>query len=769
MNFALGKYEGIFYDSNMEDRVLLDYCSQLKISQRFGSLLLARGLNNIDDARKYLHPSIEDMQDPFAILGMKEAVARIKKAIANKEKILIFGDYDCDGISAISILMLYLQGKTPVDYYIPNRNVDGYGLSSTAIDSILTSSKPSLVITVDCGITSVAEAKYLKEHGIDIIVTDHHEPQDVLPDCIIVDPKIERKGFYDYCGAGVALKLVEALSSREEIVQYFDICALATIADLVPLTGENRIIAYYGLKQIKERPRLGIKLLLGEENISSYTVMFRLAPRINSAGRLDSAMKVVDLFISNDPILLRMLVEELGEVNARRQAICDQVFSEAMEMLKNVNFNKTRIIILEKDDWEAGVIGISASRIMEVFKRPTILLAKKEDGLLRGSSRSIKSVNIFDLLTRLSDLLEAYGGHAQAAGVTIKKENLEEFKQRANDILLSEHDDSEFLLKESYDTDLELDNTLLSFSKELELLEPTGYGNPKPVFRVIADDFKFDRIGFSNHIKYSKGDYEIIGFNCLNKIGSLEGGVELEVTLSNNIYQNREYAQCTIKTVRVTKVDIEYTRAQLLNIHQLAVQEKANIPLISINAVKEKLNANYGNLFICFSNEDYENLIRLIPQAKDYSVSIGEPMTLNPENSILICPKADMDYSYFERVFIAGNPISTNYFSNILKTCEEVYTLDDYKGQRIVILDNIINSVYTEIKRLMMRGMRLNSLSAIYINIKKSINVSYFTFAVVYQILAELGVITFNDKGRIEINYDKKDRNSSITYQNTRP
>ena len=746
-----------------------EYSKQLNISQRFGSLLLARGLDDVEEAKKYLHPSIRDMQDPFEIKGMREAVARIKKAIENQEKILVFGDYDCDGISAISILMLYLQGKTPVDYYIPNRNVDGYGLSSTAIDSILTSSKPSLVITVDCGITSVAEAKYLKEHGIDIIVTDHHEPQDVLPDCIIVDPKIEKKGFYDYCGAGVALKLVEGLSSRDEVIQYFDICALATIADLVPLTGENRIIAYYGLRQIKERPRLGIKYLLGEEKISSYVVMFRLAPRINSAGRLDSAMKVVDLFISKDPILLRLLVEELGDVNARRQAICEQVVSEAMEMLKDINFNKTRIIILEKDDWEAGVIGIAASRIMEVFRRPTILLAKKEDGLLRGSSRSIKSVNIFDLLTRLQDLLAAYGGHAQAAGVTIAPENLDEFKQRANDILLAEHDDSEFLVKESYDTDLELDDTLLTFSEELELLEPTGFGNPKPVFRVIADDFKFDRIGFSNHIKYSKGDYEIIGFNCLNKIGSLEGGAELEVTLSNNIYQNREYAQCTIKTVRVTKVNIEDGNAQLLNIHQLGVAQKANIPVISVNAVKEKINANYGNLFVCFSQGDYKNLLMLFPEAKNYNVSIGELMTLNPENSILICPKADMDFSYFERVIIAGNPISTNYFSTIQKTCKEVYALDDYKGQKIVILDSTINAVFFEIKKLLTRGMRLNSLYSIYTNVKRSVNISIFTFQIIYQILTELGIITFNDKGRLEINYDRKDRNSSITYQNTRP
>ena len=214
------------------------------------------------------------MSNPFDIKGMKDAVDRLKAAIDKKDRILIFGDYACAGISAISILMLYLEGKTEVNYYIPNRNEDGYGLSAHAIDNLFKDHKPNLVITVDCGITSVKEIESLKENGIDVIVTDHHEPQDEIPDCIVVDPKIEKKGFYDFCGAGVALKLVEAMSGREEIKKYLDICAIATIADVVPLVGENRIIAAFGLEKIRTNTRLGLKIMLGEDMVLVNRLFF---------------------------------------------------------------------------------------------------------------------------------------------------------------------------------------------------------------------------------------------------------------------------------------------------------------------------------------------------------------------------------------------------------------------------------------------------------------------------------------------------------------
>lgn len=350
-------------------------CKNLGISRDFLRLLLGRGMKE-DELYDFLHPSLDKMSSPLVYDGMKEAAERIKLAISRKEKVLIYGDYDCDGICAISTLMLYLRDKLDVFYFIPDRNKDGYGISIEALEKILSKRSPSLVITVDTGITAVDEIEYLKSRGIDTIVTDHHEPQEKIPDCIVVDPKVARKGFYDLCGAGVALKLVEALAGREEACKYLDVVAIATIADVVPLKEDNRIIAYYGLKQITTSARKGVKMLLDQEKVSAQDVMFRLAPRMNAAGRLNSAMKVVGLFLENDYFLLRTLTEELARDNSQRQDLCEKAVVEAKAMLKGADFENMGIIALYSDSWEPGILGIACARLVEEFKRPTVLFAK---------------------------------------------------------------------------------------------------------------------------------------------------------------------------------------------------------------------------------------------------------------------------------------------------------------------------------------------------------------------------------------------------------
>ena len=745
-----------------------EYSLKLGISKEFADLLLARGLDNVEDAKKFLHPSLNDMSNPLDIKGMKEAADRLKAAIDKKERILIFGDYDCDGISAISILMLYLEGKTEVNYYIPDRNEDGYGLSAHAIDNLFKDHKPNLVITVDCGITSKKEIESLKENGIDVIVTDHHEPQDEIPDCIVVDPKIEKKGFYDFCGAGVALKLVEAMSGREEIKKYLDICAIATIADVVPLVGENRIIAAYGLEKIRTNTRLGLKIMLGGKEITSYDVMYKIAPRINSAGRLGSAKKVVDLFISRDPILLTMLCDELEADNIRRQVICEQVVSEAREMLKDVDFNKTRIIILENDNWEGGVIGIAAARLVEDFKRPTVLLTKKDDGLIGGSSRSIPSVNIFELLMELGDLFVTFGGHAQAAGITMEAKNLEEFKKKANDILLKEHDVSEFATKFKYDADLNINKPLLGFAQELELLEPTGFGNPKPVFRVIESGMHFDRMSASAHIKYTNDNIEIVGFNCLDKIGAFTGEVEIELTLEKKVFQNREYAQGTLKSIKVNKIDLSDTDANEYNIHQLSYDKKnSNVPVISNGAVQEFLTKPYGTLFICFSESDYRNLLKEIPETARYNVAVGTPASPNPENSVLICPSKDVEMAYFERIIIAGKPLSDSYIAYLQSIMKDVFTLNPIESEKIFISDETINKVFYALNSIFREYYKPKNEKQIYSQVQKTVNINKFEFDIILQIFYELGILVIKDK-RFDFNYIKADRNKSNTYRNTR-
>nr|MDE5602058.1 DHH family phosphoesterase [Clostridia bacterium] len=317
----------------------------LGISDTFMRLLVGRGMKE-DALASFLKPSVDGLSSPFEIDGMNEAVARVKLAVERGEKILVFGDYDCDGICAVSILMLHLRDKANITYFIPDRGRDGYGMSVSTLERIISAQKPNLVITVDCGITAVEEAKYLKAQGIDLIVTDHHEPQAEIPDCIVVDPKVKKSGFYELCGAGVALKLVEALSSREEACKYLDIAAIATIADVVPLKDDNRIIAYYGLKQMSTSPRKGVKMLLDKDAVTSHSIMFHLAPRMNAAGRINSAMKVVGLFLETDYFMLKSLADELARDNALRQELCESTVREAKEMLHGVDFSEVGIILL---------------------------------------------------------------------------------------------------------------------------------------------------------------------------------------------------------------------------------------------------------------------------------------------------------------------------------------------------------------------------------------------------------------------------------------
>lgn len=493
------------------------------------------------------------MSSPFVYDGMKEAAERIRLAIQRKEKVLIYGDYDCDGICAISTLMLYLKDKLDVFYFIPDRNKDGYGISIDALEKILSKHSPTLVITVDTGITAVDEIEYLKSRGIDTIVTDHHEPQERIPDCIVVDPKVARKGFYDLCGAGVALKLVETLGGREEACKYLDVVAIATIADVVPLKDDNRIIAYYGLKQITTSPRKGVKMLLDQDKISAQDVMFRLAPRMNAAGRLNSAMKVVGLFLESDYFLLRTLTEELARDNSQRQDLCEKAVAEAKNMLKGADFENMGIIALYSDSWEPGILGIACARLVEEFKRPTVLFAKNGDEL-RGSARSVPSVNIFELFSSLSNYFTGFGGHAQAAGVSMSVDQFDSFVKAANDKLMAEHTYDDFTHEIVCEMELPIDTDFLRFAKELELLEPTGYQNPKPTFLLKGEGLRFERIGFSQHVKYIGKHIDLMGFSkfapCLT---AKRAEWTLKCRLASTCFKTEKphrasYRLCSLKT-----------------------------------------------------------------------------------------------------------------------------------------------------------------------------------------------------------------------------
>ena len=718
-----------------------------------------------DSLYDYLHPSLDKLSSPYEIDGMQEAVARIRKAIKNKEKVLIYGDYDCDGICAISTLMLYLRDKLDVFYFIPDRNKDGYGISVDALEKILAYHSPKLVITVDTGITAIEEVEYLKSRGI---VTDHHEPQEKIPDCIVVDPKVARKGFYDLCGAGVALKLVEALGGREEAKKYLDIVAIATIADVVPLKNDNRIIAYYGLKQITTSPRKGVKMLLNQESVSATDVMFRLAPRMNAAGRLNSAMKVVGLFLETDYFLLRTLTDELARDNAARQELCEKAVERAKAQLAGTDFNDVGIIILKNKDWEPGILGIACARLVEEFKRPTILFANTDDGELRGSARSIAQVNIFETLCSLSEYFTGFGGHAQAAGISMDESKFDDFVKAANELILSTHDKHDFTHEISCEMELPIDMDFLSFAKELELMEPTGYQNPRPTFLVKGQGLRFDRIGFSQHVKYVSPNVELMGFSkfapCLM---AKTGKVDFELSLGINAFQNRESAQGIIQTLQFEDIEIDEDEAKCMNLHQLSCDGSANLQKTDFKCVDEWLKEPFGTAIVCFSRQEYDEICAQNESVKALPVLIATPRCLNPENCVVVCPAECFDFSFYNRVVVCGRPLCEGYLAKLQKESKALYALGDCSEKKMSVSKDVLRKVYKEIVNVARRTPKLASPHKAYIAVCSGYKVPESIFMLALRIFDEVGTVKINEKGFVQISAKSVNLEDSIAYRNT--
>lgn len=738
----------------------------LRISDTFMRLLLGRGLKE-EDLRAYLHPSVEDMSSPYDIEGMDSAVARVREAIDKKQRILIYGDYDCDGICAVSVLMLYLRDKTHADYFIPDRNRDGYGVSVSALNRLIASKRPDLVITVDCGITAVDEVKFLKEHGVDTVVTDHHEPQKTLPDCIVLDPKISRKGFCDYCGAGVAFKLIEALAGREEACKYLDIVAIATVADVVPLKGDNRIIAYYGINSIKKSPRKGIKMLLGEDACTSQNIMFRLAPRMNAAGRLDSAMKVVDLFLEDDYFMLKTLAEELIRDNARRQELCEEVVDEAKRMLRGTDFSKTGLIALYSDRWEAGVLGIASSNLVEEFKRPAVLFAKSGDKL-KGSARSVPSVNIFELFSDLSGYFTSFGGHAQAAGVSLDVKNFEDFKRVADEKILSRHNLSEFVPDVACEMQLPLDFDFLSFAKELELMQPVGYGNPRPNFLISAEGLKFERIGYSKHVKCASKNIDIVGFyDFAETLGARTGKTDFEVSLDVNTFRNTVTAQGVLRSVGIREVALSEDEADSLNLHHLDFEGGAYVSRIGREDFESILNSSpFGTAVVCFCKDDYERACAQCEGIKKLPVFIGNVPELNPRNCVIICPSKDFDFGYYHTVALAGAPLAEGYIGYIVDNSAKCVAITDVTPTKLKASDEELRSIYRAIASVAVSKLRAKDLHSLYLQVSERYATQKSKFLLAMKIFGELGLISLGERGELSVNRKSVQLSDSRAYRN---
>lgn len=525
-------------------------------------LLVGRGIASAEEARRFLNPDAGDLVDPMRLSCMPGAVERIRAAMAAGEPICVYGDYDVDGVSASAILVGYLrEAGADAWVYLPSRHSEGYGLNEAAVREV--AGRAKLMVTVDCGVASAEHVALAKELGLDVIVTDHHTPAGeapgyALPDCPVVNPLLAGYPFPHLCGAGVAWKLVWALGGRDAAMARVDIAALATVADVVPLTGENRIIVKLGLDTLNAAPRPGIAALIEQAGLAGKPVTaghvaFQLAPRLNAAGRLGSAMRAFDLLTAEDAEAAEPLAEALEGENSARRRVELEILQAAEAQLADFDFPAHRAIILSGKDWNPGVVGLTASRLVEKYHYPVVLLSDRGD-VLTGSCRSIEGVDIFAALTGCAHTLQRFGGHRQAAGLAMLPEDLPAFRD-AMDAWLAEHvDPTAYIPLERYDAELGFEAVTSELLGALDALQPTGFGNPAPLFRApcrVVDARAVGAEGAHLKLTLSQGGRRLggIAFRMGGLAGDLSEDVDALFAPEVNRWQGREEVQLVVKAL----------------------------------------------------------------------------------------------------------------------------------------------------------------------------------------------------------------------------
>lgn len=506
----------------IEKNLISEFGKKHNLNYKIAEILLNRGIDdsNID---KFLNSNLSDLKDPFLLKGMNECVSRIKEAIDKNQNVLIFGDYDVDGISATAIIYKFLENKiSKVNYFLPNRYIDGYGLTIDSAKKVIDLYQPDLIITVDCGISCAKEVEYIKSRGVDIIITDHHEVPDEIPQTIVVDAKRkdETYGFDGLCGTGVALKVVQAFVGVENLEEYLPICAIATVSDIVPLVDENRAIVKLGLERQKLLPE-GIKMLVKSmkiNDINSTAISFKIAPKLNAAGRMGNANPALNLYISKNKNEINKCLKALDFQNTKRQSISQQIYEDCLAEIKENRLFENNSIILKNKNWDSGLLGIACARLVDDFYRPVFLFSEV-DGELKGSVRSIDGINIHQVLSCCDEILDTYGGHSMAAGLSLKIENFEIFRERIIEYLERNKSKENYLPVKYYDLQINADDITTEFAKELLILEPFGCENPNPLFLIEYKDCNASKLsGHDNHlnlvfdkkvkaIAFNSGDY----------------------------------------------------------------------------------------------------------------------------------------------------------------------------------------------------------------------------------------------------------------------
>ena len=569
-----------------------DIAAALGIENALAELLVQRGVSSFDEAKAFFRPDLSQLHDPFLLNDMDNAIKRIAEAREKNEKIMVYGDYDVDGTTAVSLVYSFLKenGFEHLDYYIPDRYSEGYGISFKGID-VAHENNFALIIALDCGIKSVDKVKYASERGIDFIICDHHRPGDELPPAVAVLDAKRADSTYPFdelSGCGVGFKLIQAYAKTygipfESLYKYLDLVTISIASDIVPIIGENRILAHFGLKLINTNPRPGIESILRVANIirkpeneiekngdetgllfnrelTISDMVFVVGPRINAAGRIESGRNSVKLLISPDMDAAAIIAHTINDFNTERRTLDTQITQEALDIIeKDEWLRKAKATVVFNPEWHKGVIGIVASRLTESYYRPTVVLTQS-NGLITGSARSVKDFDVYDAIDACSDLLEHFGGHMYAAGLSLKPENLKPFRDRFNSIVAASITDEMLIPEVEVDLELNLNQITPKFLRILKQFAPFGPGNMSPVFMTRGTvDTGHARIVGKNHVKMTvfqesvrSAPYSGIAFQQGEKFDAISKGQSMNICfhIEENEWNGVKSIQLNIKDIR---------------------------------------------------------------------------------------------------------------------------------------------------------------------------------------------------------------------------
>lgn len=773
----------------IDEQFVTQMAKKYLIDERVVRLLFARKINTEKALKEYLNPNISQLHSPFLFENMALVVEKINKHIASNSKILIYGDYDVDGITATATLYDYLKKRgVNVSYFLPNRYIDGYGLNIETLDKVLEKDIPDLIITVDCGITAKNEVEYVKSKNIDIIITDHHESDGSLPDCLIINPKISNSyPFKCLCGAGVALKLVQALGGNDSIMPYLATTAIATISDIVELIGENRAIVTVGLNNINTLPKGLIKLLHEcgvDRKPKANEIAFKLAPKINASGRMGDAELSLKLYLETKPNEINKICKTILEYNTKRQQLCNKIYNDVKEYLNKNDIYSMKAIIYKSSEWEAGLLGIVCAKISDEYNRPTCLFSDN-NGILTGSCRSVNGVNVHSLMCSMSDILEKFGGHTMAAGLTLKIEYYDEFCKKFNEYVDKNLIKEEFLPTKSYDLEISAQEVSVSLIESVDRMEPCGHENNRPIFKLSISNADVTPMKLHpEHLTIKYGNLSLLAFNMASMEYILSSDTKCDILTDLNIETFRNTTKITGIVKSIDYEDIYRPKDMDIisfnYIKQLAYNDDEQYNFVNYtreNLIRILLDMDksvYGTLIIASDYNSYLNFKSIYDNLNIYRNRLFEVEDESGINTILLAPKNFNHFNSFKRIIFIDPILHAGYISALNKTTKAIIYLPHKMHFSYSIFKNLsVNrNVFAEYFKLCKfaydNNINANSSYQFFTKICNSCmrkNMSYLQFMVCLTTFKELNIIeTQNDCRITKIYTDKKMLNASAFY-----